>query len=236
MTHQPSFELPRNILIGLSGPAGSGKDTCAEILHHQAGFETWAFAHPLRIEVKNAFCIELDMLSRRELKEVPTAALAINRCADPAFINRMHWQDEDPTVPRSPRWIMQQWGTNYRRADDPAYWVKQTLAAVKTMRSLGRHRIVVTDVRFSNEAYTIKALGGLMMRVQRGPLDTLAGETAAHVSEAWTPPSGTAVVQNTGDIAQLQQEVPRVLIEALKAAPRLVEDGVVATERRESSL
>ena len=70
---------------------------------------------------------------------------------------------EPLTKPYSPleRRLLQWWGTDFRRAQDPGYWVKRAenvaLSQTKTP--------VFTDVRFPNEADMIRWNGGILVRV-----------------------------------------------------------------------
>ena len=73
-------------IIGLTGPAGCGKDTVAQLLATHLGFAHLAFADALRVEVAHAYGIDHGMLTRRDTKEVPTGALAFDRCKDMLFV------------------------------------------------------------------------------------------------------------------------------------------------------
>lgn len=55
------------------------------------------------------------------------------------------------------------WGTEYRRAQDPDYWVKKALDSIP----VGTNLAIFTDVRFKNEAEAIKAKGGHLIEVVR---------------------------------------------------------------------
>lgn len=119
-------------VIGLTGPINCGKDTVGLLLAKHAGAHTMAFADPLRLEIVDAYCIEEVFLTRRETKERPMDALALSRCTDRAFVDRMVVDhlcfgirplQDFLDAPRSPRQIMRWWGTEYRRANDAAYWV-----------------------------------------------------------------------------------------------------------------
>ena len=199
------------ILIGLTGPAGSGKDTVANLLQTHCGFHQLAFADPLRNEVCSAFGIEPDHLTQRETKEHAMSCLALHKCAERAFVDRMVVEHQAPgglvsphflTAPRSPRQIMQWWGTDYRRTQRPDYWTAKTAAHIN---QLAVNRIVVTDVRFSNEADVITRFGGLIWRVTRPGCEVALG---AHISEvtgeAFAP---AATIHNSHDIKHLQQLV-----------------------------
>ena len=120
------------MLIGLSGPAGVGKDTVADYLVETHGFTKFSFSDALYREVSEAFGISIEELQRRETKEKLHDKLIETRCKDAEFVKFMRSApDENISTyvwPRSfsPRWVLQRWGTDYRRAQDPDYWVKKT--------------------------------------------------------------------------------------------------------------
>jgi hypothetical protein len=66
------------------------------------------------------------------------------------------------------RWLLQQWGTEFRRSQDPQYWVKYGLDYI-TERYQDGDIWCVTDVRFANEAEAIQDAGGVVVRVQAAP-------------------------------------------------------------------
>lgn len=213
MTIVRTFDPARGqFLLGFSGRAGAGKDTCAELLLTQ-GFRRVAFADALREEVASAWRFNLSMLTDRATKEWPIPALAIANCSDAGFVETMERRGEDLVAPRSARWILQRWGTEYRRAVNDNYWIDQALTRIGRMRASGCHRICITDVRFANEASAIDALGGKVVQLVRPDLPALARDAAGHPSEAGALPSAAAV-HNDGNFEQLQLELARV-IEAL---------------------
>ena len=173
------------ILIGLTGPAGSGKDTVADYLCATNGFSRYAYADPLRLEIAQAFGIPVDLLLDRERKEKPTDLLALERCQNKFFVEYIFERFYGPVnqtrkQPRSPRWIMQKWGTDYRRElTDENYWIRQAENAIADMDRAGITRIVVTDVRFEDEAEFIRARGGQVWHLHRP--DLLA--VNPHISE-----------------------------------------------------
>jgi len=217
------------MLLGFTGRAGSGKDTCAELLQAH-GFLSIAFGDALRAEVAEAWRIDMRMLTERATKEWPIEALAVNRCTDAGFV-RAAWvaqggpgelDDLDAAEayaawlaePRSPRWVLQRWGTEYRRAEQPSYWVDIVARWVGRQReqALQAHRpalLCVSDVRFPNEAGVLRALGGHVVQVHRPELPPMADDTAQHDSEQTLPAS--AVVHNDGDLDHLHAELARVL-------------------------
>ena len=68
----------------------------------------------LRMEVAQAWRVDVRMLAHRPTKEWPLPALAIGMCGDPFFVTWAAGQELNLHEPRSPRWIMQRWGTEFR--------------------------------------------------------------------------------------------------------------------------
>ncbi len=165
-------------IIGLIGAAGSGKDTVASILHTRAGFHVTAFARALRQEVAEAFQISPDLLLDRQHKETALPQLALSQCRDLAFVDSMaalevmnqhfdsdYWRQDLLDQPRSPRWTMQHWGTEYRRhLHGSDYWL--TRLSTELQHYAGRP-VVIADVRFPDEAEWITAQGGELWRIER---------------------------------------------------------------------
>jgi hypothetical protein len=70
----------------------------------------------------------------------------------------------DPLLPygKHPK-ILQWWGTEFRRSQDPDYWVKQWQKEVSGFKGI----IVTGDLRFLNEAKAVKQAGGYTVNVTR---------------------------------------------------------------------
>lgn len=168
----------RKILIGLTGYAAVGKDTVADLLAYQ-GFCKMAFADALRAEVSTAFGIGMDLLTNRIAKERPQQALAIGNgptdfrtylaMAQPsaAFTATGSLSDEWLHAPRSPRQIMQWWGTEYRRKQSPNYWIMTMQARINAQLRNGFPRLVITDCRFDNEVDLLRTMGGEIWQITR---------------------------------------------------------------------
>ena len=60
--------------------------------------------------------------------------------------------------------MLQWWGTEFRRAQDADYWIGR--AAAK-MAASDASLVIVTDVRFVNEAQFVRGAGGMLVRVHR---------------------------------------------------------------------
>ena len=117
----------------------------------------------------------------------------------------------------SPRWVLQRWGTEYRRAQDPEYWLKQATLWVKAwldvIKEDGEHHagLVNTSVRFPNEQEWIDDVGGVVWHVCRPDRGHYASQLD-YISEQGLPVrGGDRVIWNTGTIEQLNTAVSLLL-------------------------
>jgi hypothetical protein len=200
---------PLRCVIGLTGAAGAGKDTCAALLA-PLGFRALAFADPLRAEIQAAFGIDPSLFTDPDVKEQSIQQLAICRSADAGFVSAMFLLGHDLDAPRSPRWVMQRWGTEYRRTQDSGYWTRKLIDRVIDDRQSGFGIHVITDVRLPNEADTVNGLAGKVLRVHRPLTTRLDSDTRGHASESAYIPEH-AVIHNDGNLDHLRNELLRVV-------------------------
>ncbi len=212
--------MSRTIVIGLTGLAGAGKDTVADTLVTHAGFSKIAFADALRDEVLEAFeRSDRALWTRRETKEEPTERLALGWCTNMEFVQAVNAAVFGGNMPlgeldepRSPRQILQWWGTEYRRAQFDGYWVSLLSNRVRTLQGQGQPHIVVTDCRFANEAACVRALGGQIWQVFRPGLAAVEGGHASQTSGDALKPERFVV--NNGTVPELAHQVLRQLVKA----------------------
>ena len=132
-------------VVGIVAPAGGGKDTVYQDLKDLAGcpVDRFALADSLRLEIEAVMGAHCPNLWTKD-EEWSGAA----------------------------EWILQRYGTEFRRDQDPDYWVKATrkrihdYLATQGVPSLA----VVTDVRFPNEVKMIRGMGGMVLYVDT-PMD-----------------------------------------------------------------
>lgn len=179
------------ILLGMAGTAGSGKDAVADYLVQRYGFVKFSFSDSLYREVVAAFGLPDDSLLRdRATKEVPCSELMLVNCRDLDFVEcTVPVLRESHSKYQSPRQILQWWGTEYRRAQDPNYWIDQAEQWLTRMFEFPqypehRHQLFVnTSVRFPNEHAWVKELDGNVWHLRRDAAAPVAG----HVSETPLP-------------------------------------------------
>lgn len=214
------------LILGLAGFAGVGKDTVAQYLVERYGFQVFAFSDVLYEEVAAAYGLESeDLLRDRETKEVAHPALALEHCRDDRFVAQASMLLEGvkwsyiPTSPLSPRQVLQWWGTEYRRAQDPDYWLKKNdewLQQVHDRAPYPEHRpqhFVNTTCRFENEQRWIHDRGGNVWHIRRegyGPIN-------AHVSDQPLPVlHGERELYNNDTIERLYQGVDLLMSTAAR--------------------
>lgn len=130
-------------LVGITGKAGSGKSTAAQVLL-DAGWVRIKFADPLK-DMLRAIGLD-DRHIEGHLKEIPCEVLQ----------------------GKTPRWAMQTLGTEWgRECIGDQFWIAIARRRIALAMAAGLN-VVVDDVRFENEATVIRELGGLVLGLERG--------------------------------------------------------------------
>ena len=195
-------------LIGLTGAAGAGKDTIAEIISSATSSAgRIAFADLLKAECANAWGIDVRVFNERTVKETSLEQLALRRCSVAAFCNYA-WELAS-LQSLKPRTVMQRWG-DFRRGCDPDYFLGAVQRAHDVLSaSPDRPEVlIVTDVRFPNEAALIDRLGGSLWRVRR----TTVVPIGSHDSEWFTRHLRVDhEIRNDGTIDELRRVVVDLL-------------------------
>jgi hypothetical protein len=199
------------MIIGICGLIGAGKDTAADYLVGFHGFRRDSFASTLKDAVSAVFGWDRELLEGRTPE-----ARAWREQVDPWWAKRLGM----PTL--TPRWILQYWGTDVIREhfhDD--IWI----AALESRLARRTDHTVISDVRFPNEVRAIKAQGGKIVWIQRGPTphwydiaakantgDNKAREwlglNGIHASEySWAGTEFDQIIVNNDSIGQLYDQI-----------------------------
>ncbi|CCQ44652.1 putative deoxynucleotide monophosphate kinase [Pseudarthrobacter siccitolerans] len=155
-------------IVGLIGKKRSGKDTFAGGLIDAHGFTRVAFADPVR-----QAALDLDPYVGRPALPGQLAPQREVRLSD--VIDSIGWESAKDYVPEVRR-ILENFGTNSIRKLDPDFWVRMAVEKIQATEG----PVVVTDVRFPNEADKIRELGGHVVRIVRPGFESAPG---AHVCE-----------------------------------------------------
>jgi hypothetical protein len=170
-------------LIGITGPAGVGKDTAGLYLQTKHTFVRYAIAATLK---QGLAAMGMPEPENRELKERPIHGFEFT------------WRQAAQTL-----------GTEWGRALDPDIWLKLCMQKVDTSL-IFNSKVVVTDVRFENEADAIRQRGGVILHL-RGRAAEL-GANATHESEKLLQVKNLdACIYNDGDIPNLHEKLERFL-------------------------
>lgn len=169
-------------IVAFTGKAGVGKDTAADHLVANHGFVKRGFADPLYEEVAHAFGVNVPRLRARPTKETMVDWLTLRMCNEPAFVEMiLASKEKELDTWCSPRYVLQKWGTEYRRSKSDTYWIERMAVFSQLARGFG---IAVPDCRFENEANFVKRMGGTIVRIIRD-----VPGVAGHPSESGFPES-----------------------------------------------
>ncbi len=218
------------MIVGIAGKAASGKTTAAHYMaeHLQGEVRIVPMAQVLRDEVE----IFLRTIGAEEY--VPL----VYGCQDDKV--RVFYIDTAQAVASCPRWshfttehadiqdrpgqtaitvrrVLQWWGTEYRRAEDPDYWTKAWAKKVESF-DLNASHILIDDVRFMNELDTVRAENGLIVKIERPGFNGAgnhASETSLDDYNDWN-----RVIVNAGTLEDLQRQIEVLTEELLVTAEK----------------
>lgn len=176
-------------IIGLCGAAGCGKDTVGAYLETEYAALKVSFAAPMKRAIETMFDVD-DRIWGRDIKEKPLVAL----------------------LGHSPRKLAQTLGTEWgRNTLGENFWVDLAMMKADALISQGL-AVVITDVRFNNEARAIQERGGRVIGIYRPSLEKQS--VRAHISEAGLDEDLIdAVLLNDGTISELPGKIDQVIQE-----------------------
>lgn len=218
------------MIIGVCGFIGSGKDTIADYLVNIHQFRRESFANTLKDACAAVFGWDRTMLEGRT-KQAREWREQVDE-----------WWSKRLGQVITPRWVLQYWGTEVcRRAFHDDIWI----ASLENKLRTSQDDVVISDCRFPNEISAIRAQGGIVIRVVRGPEPAWYDDAVAmnrgpernmlwatatqrmenhniHASEtAWVGTGFDAVIDNNGTMDQLFQQITDLLrdLRVAKASP-----------------
>jgi hypothetical protein len=172
-------------LIGITGKAGSGKDTIGEYLDEMYCYRRISFAQPIR----NGVSAMLELSSECFQHPLKEQVLA--------------------NIGKSPRQLLQTLGTEWgRNLVHPDLWLILAKESIERAWADG-FGVAITDVRFENEAAMVRDLGGTVWHVFRSS----AGTPHRHTSEVGVDhdPLTDRTIDNNGSLDDLYVSIDKLM-------------------------
>lgn len=175
------------LILGLTGKAGAGKDTVADMIYsRRAGWYRLSFAGPIKLMLLESGLVSGASLANRLAKDRPLQP----------------WG-------KSPRQLMQSLGTEWgRKLVHPDIWLLLLDQKVTNASEHGAGGVIITDVRFENEAEYVRDMGGRVVHIERA----LPGAADTHPSERGVKVAyGDLTIDNNGSVDELALRVETLL-------------------------
>ena len=173
------------MIIGLSGYARSGKNTVADILGKE--YRQVSFAEPMREA--------LYKLNPILGKDSLTGGLIQLK----NMVDAVGW-DMAKELSTEVRRLLQVLGTEVgREMFGQDFWVHMAIQGI-----LPEDNVVFTDVRFFNEAYAIKNMGGEVWRINREGVEAVNAHVSEHSLDNW---KFDRVINNNGTLNDLRVQI-----------------------------
>ena len=202
------------MIIGISGKARSGKDTFATMLATELNKESrpsyimMAFANELKLRCQAAFDLTFEQLWGNDKEKYdqryPKLRGPLPYCVGnrddgkglEVLEERKHW---------TAREIMQDYGAFYRTIDNQ-FWIKNLFKVAKEKEYTS---VIVTDVRYINEADYIIDNGGYVIRVERENKDSVHNQEHPSEVELDGYNRFDFTIDNSGTLEQLKEAAAR---------------------------
>lgn len=189
--------------IGIIGRARVGKDTAGAWLVANHGFKRVSFADPLR-----ACALALDPIVEWDSPDPDEVADGVSpfvvvpvRLAE--LIDDEGWEVAKDSYPEVRR-TLQRIGQGIRAIDED-FWLRTALKSVQEANEAGQP-VVITDVRYRNEAASLVAAGFHLLHIARPGVPQLVHESEG----ALGPEDARYMVVNDGSKADLHTQLRRI--------------------------
>jgi|SRR5690554_132546 len=211
-------------IIGLAGRKRSGKDTVASILRNNYNFSQLAYADSLKAVVKTLTGVEEPEDKESEVefkidvwdivdisKEIDINPITLSSLL---FINLKPWligAESGGSIPyKIPyRKLVQLVGTDVVRTINDDIWIERCEKRIDLLKKLNVSGIVVSDVRFNNEAQHILNMGGEVWQIERQGLMSDTHSSEVGIDSKYV----SKVLYNNSTIEELELQVIKAMQE-----------------------
>lgn len=230
------------MLIGISGFAGSGKDTLADFFVHNYNFCKVPFADIIKRICKDIYDFsDTQLWGPSEERNKPDKRYPRTHTLDTLGVCKCCGKKNDGSLGKvgdcflTPRYVLQLFGTECGRHCYENTWVNYTLRiAHKLLSEPGLmytqhggtmpytvhaqediHGVVISDVRFKNEIDVIHNNGGQIIRVKRSKagLKSAAGKHESEAEMKDIPDDAfDMVINNDGTLEDLEKKAHEIFI------------------------
>ena len=149
-----------------------------------------------------------------EFIKISVAEPIKNACRDLFQLTDEHFQDrilKETKIPLwglTPREILQKVGTDlFRHHFDEQFWVKILDQRLTSFRHDSVENIVISDIRFQNEADTVRRHGGILVYIDR-----FSRSNDNHESERLNIERIDTIISNRGTINQYRDNIRKFII------------------------
>ena len=162
------------MLIGIVGKARVGKDTFANVLAEELfkltrqRYVLMAYAHELKMRVQKDFDLSYDQLWGDDKEK-----------QDLRYAKQLGGFSSNPVDYWSAREILQSYGEFYRSIDYD-FWVNNLFEVIDDREY---KKVIITDVRHTNEAIPIIDKGGVLIKIIRDTDKVTPTHGQDHISE-----------------------------------------------------
>lgn len=182
------------MLLGLIGPAQSGKTTIADTLTEHHGFAQVAFADPLR-----TMAYHLNPHVRTLEGDLVPYQMVLDTYG-------YEWAKANTNA----RDYLVSLGAGARMILGEDIWLNSALRRAHEHLKEGRS-VVVTDVRYLNEAQAIRDVCGELWYVTRTGVEAANQEELRSINEVWRKVEGIRIIPNTGTEDDLRTQVANAI-------------------------
>lgn len=172
--------LKNTLVVGIGGKARHGKNTLAEHMAEISGGKVFSFADALKVEVFNflqahRFVKESGEFTPHPISDNFTRFVIPTPFPEVSFDSKSKVEWINSYKPEL-RKLLQIWGTEFRRSQDPNYWVSGTKGEIEKSSP---NFAFLSDMRFQNEA----SICDVTIRVVRTGYVESDPTVGAHISE-----------------------------------------------------